>query len=138
MVWAKRKRKGLTLIETLVASVIFCGAVLTVGAISTSSLVATGFNRRCEVALSIIDKQLSLIDYIGIDEFIQIGQMEGDFQEIEPGYHWQVVTEYMDIDSLYLVKITVSWMERNHPYNVSVDTMLDGITLYIDVSEEQE
>ena len=138
MVWVKPNEKGLTLIETLAASVIFCGAVLTVGAISTGSLAATGFNRRCEVALSLIDKQLSLIDYVGIDEFIEIGQMEGGFEEIEPGYHWEVVTEYMDIDSLYLVTITVSWMERNRPYSISVDTMLDGISLYIEVNTEEQ
>lgn len=138
MVWAKKNRKGFTLVEAAVASTILCGAVLTVGAISTMSLSGTRLNRRYETATALIDKQLSLIDYVGIDEFIELGQMEGDFEGYEPGYHWEVATEYQDIDSLYLVTITVTWIDRKRPYSLSVDTMLDGITIYIEVSTTQE
>ncbi len=138
MVWAKRNRKGFTLVEAAVASTILCGAVLTVGAISTNSLRSTRLNRQYEAAASLIDKQLRLIDYIGIDEFIELGQMEGSFEEIEPGYHWEVLTEYQDIDSLYLVTITVTWVDYKRPYSISVDTMLDGITIYIELEVSQE
>ncbi len=133
MLQTKINKKGFSLIETLVASAILSGAVLTVGAISTSSLSGTRLNRQYEVATLLIDKQLSLIDYVGIDEFVELGQMEGDFEEIEPGYHWEVVTEYQDIDSLYLVTITVSWINGKRPYSISVDTMLNGISVYIEV-----
>jgi len=138
MVQAKTNKKGFSLIETLVASAILSGAVLTVGAISTMSLSGTRLNRRYEMALSLIDKQLSLIDYVGIDEFVELGQMEGVFEEIEPEYHWEVATEYQDIDSLYLVTITVSWVDGNRPYSLSVDTMLDGISVYIEVEVSLE
>ena len=138
MVQAKTNKKGFSLIETLVASAILSGAVLTLGAISTMSLSGTRLNRRYEMALSLIDKQLSLIDYVGIDEFVELGQMEGDFEEVEPGYHWEVVTEYQDIDSLYLVTITVSWVDGRRPYSLSVDTMLDGISVYIEVEVSLE
>jgi len=131
MVRTKTNNKGFNLVETIVASVILSGAVLTVGAISTRSLIGTKLNRQYEVAASLIDKQLTLIDFIGIDEFIELGQMEGYFEEPEPGYNWEIVTEYQDIDSLYLVTITVSWVERNRPYSISVDTMLDGASLLI-------
>ena len=138
MVQAKINKKGFSLIETLVASAILSGAVLTLGAISTMSLSGTRLNRRYEMALSLIDKQLSLIDYVGIDEFVELGQMEGVFEEIEPEYHWEVATEYQDIDSLYLVTITVSWVDGNRPYSLSVDTMLDGISVYIEVEVSLE
>ncbi len=138
MVQTKTNKKGFSLIETLVASAILSGAVLTLGAISTMSLSGTRVNRRYETALSLIDKQLSLIDYVGIDEFVELGQMEGDFEEIEPVYHWEVVTEYQEIDSLYLVTITVSWVDGNRPYSLSVDTMLDGISVYIEVEVSLE
>lgn len=138
MVQAKTNKKGFSLIETLVASAILSGAVLTIGAISTMSLSGTRVNRRYEMALSLIDKQLSLIDYVGIDEFVELGQMEGDFEEVEPGYHWEVVTEYQEIDSLYLVTITVSWVDGRRPYSLSVDTMLNGISVYIEVEVSLE
>jgi prepilin-type N-terminal cleavage/methylation domain-containing protein len=132
MVRIGTKKQGFTLIETVVASAILCGAVLTVGAISTRSLTGTKINRRYETALTLIDKQLSLIDYVGIDEFLDLGQTEGDFEGYEPVYHWKVSTMYQEIDSLYLVTITVSWIEQNRPYSITVDTMLDGVSLYSD------
>jgi hypothetical protein len=132
MVRAKRKKRGFTLVETITASTILCGTVLTVGAISTRALTNIRLNRRYEMAASLADKQLSMIDYIGIDEFIEAGQMEGDFEDIEPAFHWEVATEYQEIGSLYLVTITVSWMEHNRPYKLLVDTMFDGIIAYTD------
>lgn len=138
MVRAKRNKRGFTLVETIAASTILCGAVLMVGAISTRSLGRTRLNRQYEVAASLIDKQLSLIDYVGIDEFIELGRLEGEFEDFEPGYHWEVVTQYQNIDSLYLVNITVSWVERNRLRSVSVDTMLDGMSVLVDAGIVQE
>ena len=138
----KKSQKGFTLVETIVASTILCGAVLTIGAICSKSLIGTRLNRRYETALTLIDRQLSLIDYIGIDEFIAIGQMEGNFENYEtgqnygPGYTWRVMTQYEDIDSLYLVTITVSWLEHNRLHNVTVDTMLNGVSLYAQTGTE--
>lgn len=130
-----KHKRGFSLIETLVASAILSGAVLTLGAISTISVSSTRLNRRYEVAASLLDKQLNLIDYIGIDEFIELDQMQGVFEEY-PDFHWEVVTEYQEIDSLYLVRITISWVDGNRPYSISADTMLDGVSMYIEVELE--
>jgi prepilin-type N-terminal cleavage/methylation domain-containing protein len=136
MIRCKKNKKGFSLIETLVASAILSGAVLTLGAISTMAVSGTRLNRQYETAASLLDKQLNMIDYIGIDEFIDIGQLSGVFEGYEPTYHWEVVTEYQDIDSLYLVAITVSWANGNRPYSISVDTMLDGVSVYIEIELE--
>lgn len=131
MLQTKRYKRGFTLVETLTASIILCGAVLTLVAITTRSLTATRLNRQYEIASSVIDRQLRLLDYVGIDEFIEIGRAEGVVEDFEPGYHWEVTTEYQGIDSLYLVTITVTWVERNRPYSVSVETMLNGMSTYV-------
>jgi hypothetical protein len=117
---------GFNLVEALVATMILSSAVLTLGAIGTNALSSTRLHRHYEVAAALIDKQLSLIDYIGIDQFIEAGRMEGIVEELEPGYAWSVTTEYQDVDNLYLVEITVSWLEGARPYRVTTQTMLDG------------
>jgi hypothetical protein len=111
---------------------------LTLVAITTRSLTETKLNRHYEIAASIIDRQLSLLDYTGIDEFIELGRADGMVEDFEPGYHWEVTTEYQGIDSLYLVTITVTWTERNRPYSVSVDTMLNGESIYVGTGTGQE
>jgi prepilin-type N-terminal cleavage/methylation domain-containing protein len=126
---AKTKTKGFTLVEVIASSIILCGAVMIVGAIGTQALTGTHLNRRYEMAASLADRQLSLIDYIGIDSIVEMGQTEGDYEESGYEYHWTIETEYQEIDSLYLVRLTVSWVDRNRPYSISVDTMLNGETL---------
>jgi type II secretory pathway pseudopilin PulG len=126
---AKTKTKGFTLVEVVASSIILCGVVMVVGAISTQALTGTHMNRRYEMAASIADKQLSLIDYVGIDSIVEMGQAEGDYEDSGYEYHWKIDTEYQEIDSLYLVTLTVSWVDRNKPYSISVNTMLDGETL---------
>jgi type II secretory pathway pseudopilin PulG len=135
MMGRKRDNTGFTLVETVVASAILCGTVLVVGAISTRAVSGTRLNRQYEMAALVADRQLRLIDYVGIDKFIEAGQMEGVFEQFEPGYYWRVTTESQDIDSLYLVTITVSWAEQNHPYSITVGTMLDGASVYAVATE---
>ena len=134
---AKAKYGGFNLVETLVAGMILSGAVLTLGAISTNALTNTRLNRHYEVAASLVERQLTLIDFTGIDEFIEAGQMEGLFEDFEPGYRWEVTTEYEGTDSLYLVTITVSWMEGKRPYRMTVQTMLNGASLVLDIGTQE-
>jgi prepilin-type N-terminal cleavage/methylation domain-containing protein len=134
----KRNKRGFTLVEMIAASSILSVAVLTLVAITTQSLTGTRLNRQYEIAASIIERQLSLLDYIGIDEFIELGRAEGIVEDFEPGYHWEATTEYQGIDSLYLVTITVTWIERNRPYSVSVQTRLNGMSTYVEAETEQE
>ena len=108
---------------------ILSGAVLTLSAISTNTLTSTRLHRHYELAASVIDQQLTLIDHVGIDQFIEAGQMEGVNDQFEPGYQWVVTTEYTGTDNLYLVKITVTWLEGRRPYSVTAQTMLNGASL---------
>jgi|GEM_PF-507754 len=129
---------GFNLVETLAATMILSGAVLTLGAISTNALTSTRLHRHYEVAASVIDQQLTLIDQVGIDQFIEAGQMEGINDQFEPGYQWVVATEYVGTDNLYAVKITVTWLEGRRPYSVTAQTMLNGASLVTDTATTEE
>jgi len=137
MIKPKRNNKGFNLVETLVAGAILSGTVLTIGAISTRALTGTRLNRQYETAAALIDKQFALIDYMGIDEFVEQGQTEGVFEDFEPGYQWQATTEYQGIDSLYLVTLTVNWVDNNRPYSLSAQTMFNGKSTSVQLSTTQ-
>lgn len=123
----RKKAKGFTLVEVIAASVILCGAVMLVGRIGMQAMTGTKLNRRYEMAASLIDRQLSLIDYLGIDAFLETGETEGTSDDLGYTFKWAVQSEYQEIDSLYALKITVTWFEGRRPYSVTVDTMFDGI-----------
>ena len=126
---AKHRNKGFTLVEVIASSVILCAAVMIVGSIATRALIGTRLNRRYETAASLADKQLGLIDYVGIDAVSELGEMEGELEEAGDTYQWRIETEYQEIDNLYLVTATVNWVEANRPYSLIVDTMFDGTTV---------
>jgi Tfp pilus assembly protein PilV len=119
-------KKGFTLVETIVATVILSLAVLGLAAIAAGAMGNTRQNRRREVAAGLADRQLTMIDQMGIEEFIQTDIMEGVFEDYDPPYAWSVVTQADIIDYLYQVRMTVTWTERNRQYSVVVDTMLNG------------
>jgi Tfp pilus assembly protein PilV len=120
---------GFNLVETLVASMILSGSVLALAAITTNALTDTTRNRHHEMAAAVIDEQLSMIDYMGIDQFLKLDQTEGVDEKSEPSYHWKISTTYQSTDNLYLVTITVTWAEGKRPYSVTAQTMLDGTGL---------
>jgi len=128
---AGKNKCGFTLVETILAGTILSGAVLALVVISARSLGGTRLNREYETAGALADRQLTLIDYIGVENFIESGQTEGAFEGYEPVYYWEVTAEYQEIDNLYLVNVTISWVERNRPYSISVETMLNGAGSYI-------
>lgn len=131
----RKTKRGFTLVETIVASTILCGAVLTITAVCSKALTNTRLNRQYETALSLVDRQLSLIDYVGIDEFIELGSFEGSFDEYTPVYTWKADYHYENLDDLYYVTVTVSWVDNGRPFSVTIDTMLNGISIYAETSE---
>jgi len=136
IMYTKTRTKGFTLVEVIASSIILCGAVMIVGAISTQALTGAHLNRRYEMAVSLADKQLSLIDYIGIDSIVEMRQLEGEYEDSGCVYIWKINTEYQEIGGLYLVTLTISWIDRNRPYSISVNTMLNGETLSEESSTE--
>ncbi len=71
----------------LSAAVLLSGAVVALCAISNKSLSGVKLNRENEVAWQLLDRQLTLIDYIGVDQFIEAGQLEGRFGDRVSGSH---------------------------------------------------
>jgi len=119
-------KRGFTLVETIVASIILCGSVLALAAISTRCLGGTRLNRQYEVAAMLAEKQLSIVDFTGVEEFLQSGRVEGEFDEFDGMYRWQVDVQSEGVDYLYLVTVTVSWADRGKVHSLSVDTRLNG------------
>lgn len=127
------RNRGFNLVETLVASAILSGAVVTVAAISTNAMTMTRLNRQYEMAAAIAEKQLCMIEYAGIDVIAESGTIDGDVEDFDPAYHWELTTEYIEIDSVYLVTIVVSWAEGNRPRFFTMQTMLNGQSTYVEV-----
>ena len=122
-------KKGFSLIEMLVASLLLSAAVVVLCAISTRSMTGVRLNRQYEMAWDLLDKQLTMIDYMGIDEFLELRQMSGRFDLQGVGrtvYKWEAAVNEGDLDNVYIVSISVSWDYASKQGRVSASTILNG------------
>ncbi|MCF7975968.1 MAG: hypothetical protein K9N55_19280 [Phycisphaerae bacterium] len=129
-----RRQRGLSLVETLVAGMILSATVVTVSALSTRSMAGAGINRTYEQAAALINRQMTLIDCVGISAFLEAGQTQGEFGELAPEYTWAMAAESVGIDNLYEVTMTVYWAERGGIKSLSVTTRLNGPSVLADTT----
>lgn len=120
----KRYKKGFTLIEIVVAAMILSAATITIGAICNKCVRSVKLSQEHEIAWEVLDKQLNIIDYLGLKTFIDADRMAGEIDENEMKYHWQLKLEQRDIDGLYDVDISVSWLNGKAGHMISASTML--------------
>jgi len=128
---SKRKRQyGFTLVEALVAAVILSGAVMTLAGLSSRCLSRTRFNQEYEQAWQVLDRQLTLIDMMGIDEFVNEGITEGEISGLEreeqPRYRWQADIQSEPDDYLYRITMRVEWRLDHTWHTISACAMFDG------------
>ena len=129
MRYVQKKYKGFSLVEMLASATVLGLAVVVICTIGSRGISGMKRNREYELAYDLADRQLTLIDYMGIEEFLELRQMSGRFNEEEQGgieYSWQAAVEDGPLDNIYLLSVTVSWGSGNTGRKVSVVTMLNG------------
>ncbi len=122
-------RRAFSLVETIVAAVLLSSGVVAICSISTKSFRGVKMNRESELAWDMLDKQLTLIDYMGIDAFVESGETTGLFEGEggeEPTHYWDVEVTPVDIDYLYSVNIIVGWSGGSRLHEISLTTMFNG------------
>jgi prepilin-type N-terminal cleavage/methylation domain-containing protein len=133
--------KGFSLIEVVVASIILSGAVVALCAVGNKSMTGVKRNRDYEVAWELVDRQLTMIDYIGIEEFIEMGQLDGQFGNDDgsgPVHYWSVQVEDGDVDNIYDVRLTISWGSKTRPRSLAASTRFNGLGSLEETEEENQ
>ena len=138
----RKKTEGFSLIEMVIAAAILSVAVVAISSISTRSLLAVNRNFEYEQAWGILDQQLTMIDHIGINAFLEAGELSGQFgsDETDGGgsvHPWQVQTVELEADDLYKIDVTISWGPENHMRRVSASTILNGNSTVIEDDDDE-
>lgn len=123
------KAHGFTMLETLVAALILSLSVVTVAALFSRSLAAVSELDEYERAWSLVDRQFTLIDQMGIEEFINSGELTGFFESDEGdggGYWFSADVTPTDSDGLYRINLTVYWGDEQQPRQVVCSSIFSG------------
>ena len=90
--------------------------------------------RQYAAAYQVADRQLTLIDVMGVDAFIEQEVNEGQDEQEGLQYYWSVASEQEGIDALYTLEITVRWEAMGRAHAVRVGTRLDGVATTLTVN----
>ena len=122
----KNKPKAFTLIEALAASTILAGAMVAVSALSSRCLSRARLNRQHDLAWQLLDRQLTLIDYMGIDKFLEQGITNGKIERPQGEYYWDVEVTSEYLDNLYEITLTIRWLDGKKNHSVCGSTRFNG------------
>ncbi len=127
-------RRGVSLLETVLAASLLGGTVMTVCGLAAQSLRAVRLNQEAEKAWDYIERQLVLIDMVGVDSLKKSGQKSGQFKSLDGRlWQWTVQIDDSTITSLYDVTIGVEWESGgSHLRRIECKTRLCGKALAVD------
>ncbi len=124
-----KTRRAFSLVEMVAATMILSMGVMTICTLSTRSVTRIAENRRREMAWDVLDRQLSMIDYVGIDAFVKAGQTEGVLGSDDSPlgkYDWQGQVSEADIDGLYKVRMVIYWGPERDKHKIFATTIMTG------------
>ena len=137
----RKYRKAFSLVEMVAASTVLSMGVVAICTLSARSMSNVQDNRQREAAWDVLDQQLTMIDYLGVEEFLQLGQLSGTVGG-EDGligqYQWQVQAEEGNIEGLYVISIAVQWGPENSKDTITAITMLNGTPAEYEEDAEAE
>ncbi len=122
----KRKKKSFTLVETIAAALLLSLSVVVMAGISVRSLRTARSIMIYEQAWDLVDRQLTMVDYIGIRKYILSGRTEGTFEADGVEFVWMLNISETTLSYLYDVTVTVGWSEQQVYKKVKAQTRLSG------------
>ncbi len=129
----RQTRRGVSLLETILAASLLGGAIMTVCSLAAGSLRSVRLNQEYEKAWDYIERQLVLIDMIGADAFLKSGKTGGQFESLDGRtWRWNVAIVQSPITSLYEVSIIVEWEGSGRLRRVECRTRLCGKEIMTD------
>jgi len=133
----KTREGGFTLLEALVATMVLTAALVSLQGIVSRCLYRVRVNEEKERAWQVLDRQMTVIDAMGIDSYMQEPLQEGEIEEDGMLFHWRVDTSIESIDCMYEVTITIWWGPETKPHVISATTKLNGVIPAVTTGEAE-
>jgi hypothetical protein len=122
----KSNKKSFTLVETIAAALLLSLSVVVLTGICVRSLQTAYSIMIDEQAWDLADRQLTMVDYIGVRKYILNGPTEGTFKGDGVVFDWTLKISETTQDSLYDVIVTVGWVEQQKYKRIQTQTRLSG------------
>ena len=109
------------------ATMVLAASLASLQGIVSRCLYRVRVNEENARAWQVLDRQMTVIDAMGIDAYMQEPLKEGEIEEDGMLFNWRVDTSIESIDCMYEVTITIWWGPETKPHVISATTKLDGV-----------
>lgn len=131
------KRKGISLLETVIAAMILSTVVMTVCGLSAKGLRSVRLNQEYEKAWDYLNRQLVLIDTAGVDVLVQGASTSGQFESFDGRlWQWTAQAQATELTDLYDVVVRLEWISGGQLRHIQCRTRLCGQPTMVEETEQ--
>ncbi|MGH7131203.1 MAG: type IV pilus modification PilV family protein [Phycisphaerales bacterium] len=117
-------RRGVALIDAIVAAVIMGAALAVIVSLGGSALASQRLGEQIQTAAMLADEQLNLVLARGADNYTSAFLVSGDCDEPFQGYKFKLDFSGGSESAPYTVKVTISWDAATGPRDIVVETRI--------------
>jgi len=122
---ARRRERGFTLIETLVAGMILALAAAVMATALSHSYGSLSDARDERRAATLLNELLTKVDLVGASRIAAEGPHSGNFDGADERFSWSIDVSNRPQGHLYEVTATLTWMNGPQEKSLSMHTYLN-------------
>jgi prepilin-type N-terminal cleavage/methylation domain-containing protein len=125
----RRKNKGFSLVEVLVAAGLLAVATVTICTLGAKSLSAMQICQEYEKAWDVLDRQMVLFEQVGAANLADQANLSGviDDPQSPIQWRWRLSIEPFGVEELYALTLTVEWDSEGRTRRIQCDTSLRAV-----------
>lgn len=114
------------LLEALLGTFLFAVTAHVLITMSTQSFSNISDRELQRQAWEVMDQQMTLIETIGLDEWMNSQEMMGEIERDKVTYLYRIQVENQEVLQVYLVTVRLEWQHKSKTRHIELSTLMQG------------
>ena len=114
------------LLEALLGTFLFAVTAHVLITMSTQSFSNISDRELQRQAWEVMDQQMTLIETIGLDEWMNSQEMIGEIERDKVTYLYRIQVENQEVLQVYLVTVRLEWQHKSKTRHIELSTLMQG------------
>ena len=120
------------LLEALLGTFLFAVTAHVLITMSTQSFSNISDRELQRQAWEVMDQQMTLIETIGLDEWMNSQEMIGEIERDKVTYLYRIQVENQEVLQVYLVTVRLEWQHKSKTRHIELSTLMQGRILLLE------
>lgn len=120
------------LLEALLGTFLFAVTAYVLITMSTQSFSNISDRELQRQAWEVMDQQMTMIETIGLDEWMNSQDMMGEVERDKVTYQYRIQVEDQEVLQVYLVTLRLEWEHQSQTRHIELSTLMQGSILLLE------